>query len=149
MFSTAEEAIAFTREQDVKFIDVRFIDLPGVQQHFNIPVEAFNDEAFSEGLMFDGSSIRGFQAIHESDMMLLPDVTTAQMRSMVEKLTVIGLPGDSGFWQMANDLFDIDWDLLDERDLIVITNAVGLERTPRLSAREAAALLKDFFATRR
>ena len=69
------------------------------------------------------------------------DVTTAQMRSMVEKLTVIGLPGDSGFWQMANDLFDIDWDLLDERDLIVITNAVGLERTPRLSAREAAALL--------
>ncbi|GMA31508.1 type I glutamate--ammonia ligase [Litorihabitans aurantiacus] len=77
MFSSAEEAIAFTREQDVKFIDVRFIDLPGVQQHFNIPVEAFNDDAFSEGLMFDGSSIRGFQAIHESDMKLIPDVTSA------------------------------------------------------------------------
>jgi proteasome accessory factor C len=60
---------------------------------------------------------------------------------MVEKLTVIGLPGDGGFWQMANDLFDIDWDLLDQQDLIVITNTVGLERTPRLSAREAAALL--------
>ena len=69
------------------------------------------------------------------------DVTPEQMRTMVEKLTVIGLPGESGFWQMANDLFDIDWDLLDEQDLIVITNAVGLERTPRLSAREAAALL--------
>jgi proteasome accessory factor C len=69
------------------------------------------------------------------------DVTPDQMRSMVEKLTVIGRPGDSGFWQMANDLFDIDWDLLDEQDLIVITNAVGLERTPRLTAREAAALL--------
>lgn len=69
------------------------------------------------------------------------DVTPEQMRAMVEKLTVIGLPGDNGFWQMANDLFDIDWDLLDEQDLIVITNAVGLERTPRLSAREAAALL--------
>ncbi|WP_336633143.1 MULTISPECIES: helix-turn-helix transcriptional regulator [unclassified Microbacterium] len=69
------------------------------------------------------------------------DVTPAQMRAMVEKLTVIGLPGEGGFWQMANDLFDIDWDLLDEQDLIVITNAVGLERTPRLSAREAAALL--------
>lgn len=69
------------------------------------------------------------------------DVTAAQMRAMVEKLTVIGLPGEGGFWQMANDLFDIDWDLLDEQDLIVITNAVGLERTPRLSAREAAALL--------
>ncbi|WP_292835945.1 WYL domain-containing protein [Microbacterium sp.] len=69
------------------------------------------------------------------------DVTPDEMRGMVEKLTVIGLPGESGFWQMANDLFDIDWDLLDERDLIVITNAVGLERSPRLTAREAAALL--------
>lgn len=69
------------------------------------------------------------------------EVSPDQMRGMVEKLTVIGLPGESGFWQMANDLFDIDWDLLDERDLIVITNSVGLERTPRLTAREAAALL--------
>lgn len=69
------------------------------------------------------------------------EVTPEQMRGMVEKLTVIGLPGDGGFWQMANDLFDIDWDLLDEQDAIVITNSVGLERTPRLSAREAAALL--------
>jgi proteasome accessory factor C len=69
------------------------------------------------------------------------DVTPEQMRAMVEKLTVIGLPGEGGFWQMANDLFDIDWDLLDQRDLIVITNSVGLERAPRLTAREAAALL--------
>jgi proteasome accessory factor C len=63
------------------------------------------------------------------------DVTVEQMRTMVEKLTVIGLPGDGGFWQMANDLFDIDWDLLDQQDLIVITNTVGLERTPRLTHR--------------
>ncbi len=69
------------------------------------------------------------------------DVSPDQMRSMVEKLTVIGLPGDGGYWQMANDLFDIDWDLLDQRDLIVITNSVGLERSPKLTAREAAALL--------
>ncbi len=69
------------------------------------------------------------------------EVTEAQMRAMVEKLTVIGLPGDSGFWQMANDLFDIDWDLLDQHGVISITNTVGLERTPRLTAREAAALL--------
>lgn len=69
------------------------------------------------------------------------DVTPAEMKSMVEKLTVIGLPGEGGFWQMANDLFDIDWDLLDERDVISITNSVGLERTPRLTSREAAALL--------
>lgn len=69
------------------------------------------------------------------------DVEPGQMRAMVEKLTVIGLPGDGGYWQMSNDLFDIDWDLLDQRDLIVITNTVGLERAPRLTAREAAALL--------
>lgn len=69
------------------------------------------------------------------------DVTPEQMRSMVEKLTVIGLPGERGYWQMANDLFDIDWDLLDQRDLIVITNSVALERAPKLTAREAAALL--------
>jgi proteasome accessory factor C len=69
------------------------------------------------------------------------DVAPEQMRAMVEKLTVIGLPGDGGFWQLPHDLFDIDWDLLDERDLIVITNTVGLERSPRLTAREAAALL--------
>lgn len=69
------------------------------------------------------------------------DVTPEQMKTMVETLTVIGLPGDGGFWQMANDLFDIDWDLLDEQQLISITNTVGLERTPRLTTREAAALL--------
>src|SRR5690625_3351594 len=77
MFSSAAEAIAFTKEHGVKFVDVRFCDLPGVMQHFNIPVEAFNEEALTEGLMFDGSSIRGFQAIHESDMKLIPDVTSA------------------------------------------------------------------------
>lgn len=69
------------------------------------------------------------------------EVTPEQMREMVQKLTVIGRPGDGGFWQLPHDLFDIDWDLLDERDLIVITNTVGLERAPRLTAREAAALL--------
>jgi proteasome accessory factor C len=69
------------------------------------------------------------------------EVTPAQMRAMVEKLTVIGLPGEGGFWQLHNDLFDIDWDLLDDEDLIVITNSVGLERSPKLTAREAAALL--------
>ncbi len=77
MFSSAEEAIAYTREQDVKFIDVRFCDLPGIMQHFNIPVEAFTEDLFRDGLMFDGSSIRGFQAIHESDMKLVPDVASA------------------------------------------------------------------------
>ncbi|MHB1063121.1 MAG: type I glutamate--ammonia ligase [Georgenia sp.] len=89
MFSTAEEAIAFTKEQGVKFVDVRFCDLPGVMQHFSIPVEAFNEDAFTEGLMFDGSSIRGFQAIHESDMKLVPDVTTAFIDPFRKQKTLV------------------------------------------------------------
>jgi proteasome accessory factor C len=69
------------------------------------------------------------------------DVPPARMREMVQRLTMIGLPGDSGFWQLPHDLFDIDWDLLEERDVVSITNSVGLERSPRLTAGEAAALL--------
>lgn len=64
-----------------------------------------------------------------------------QMRAMVEKLTVIGLPGDSGYWQQPQEMFDINWDLLDEEDVIEITNDVALRRVPRFTAREAAALL--------
>ena len=69
------------------------------------------------------------------------EVAPDQMRAMVERLTVIGLPGERGYWQLPHDLFDIDWDLLDRDDVIAITNTVGLERSPRLTAREAAALL--------
>ncbi|WP_402464698.1 type I glutamate--ammonia ligase [Isoptericola aurantiacus] len=89
MFTNAEEAIAFTRNEGVEFIDVRFIDLPGVMQHFNIPVAQFDEDSFTEGLMFDGSSIRGFQAIHESDMKLVPDVTTAYLDPFRKRKTLI------------------------------------------------------------
>jgi len=77
MFSKPEEVLAFIKSEDVKFVDVRFCDLPGVMQHFTVPVESFDEAVFTDGLAFDGSSIRGFQAIHESDMLLLPDVATA------------------------------------------------------------------------
>ncbi len=77
MFKNAAEAIKYIKDNEIEFVDVRFMDLPGVMQHFNIPAKAFNDSVFEDGLMFDGSSIRGFQAIHESDMKLVPDVTTA------------------------------------------------------------------------
>ncbi|MGO1507242.1 MAG: helix-turn-helix transcriptional regulator [Microbacteriaceae bacterium] len=69
------------------------------------------------------------------------EVSADEMRGMIEKLTVIGLPGDSGYWQQPHELFDINWDLLDEDDIIEITNDVGLRRVPRFTAREAAALL--------
>ncbi len=77
MFSKPEEVLAFIKSEDVKFVDVRFCDLPGVMQHFNVPAQSLDADFFTDGQMFDGSSIRGFQAIHESDMKLVPDVTTA------------------------------------------------------------------------
>ncbi|GII98077.1 L-glutamine synthetase [Sediminihabitans luteus] len=89
MFQTAEEAIAFTKSEGVEFVDVRFCDLPGVMQHFNIPIAQFEDSAFTDGMMFDGSSIRGFQAIHESDMKLIPDVTTAYVDPYRKRKTLI------------------------------------------------------------
>ncbi|SHN42402.1 type I glutamate--ammonia ligase [Cryptosporangium aurantiacum] len=77
MFSQPDELIRYIQDEGVRFVDVRFCDLPGVMQHFTVPVESFDTDILEEGLAFDGSSIRGFQAIHESDMLLLPDVSTA------------------------------------------------------------------------
>src|SRR5437763_16863671 len=77
MFENSDEVFDYIKKNDVQFVDVRFCDLPGVMQHFTFPIENFSASVFTDGLMFDGSSIRGFQAIHESDMLLLPDPTTA------------------------------------------------------------------------
>jgi len=77
MFSNADEVLRFIKDEGVQFVDVRFCDLPGVMQHFNVPAQSVGESFFTEGAMFDGSSIRGFQAIHESDMKLIPDVATA------------------------------------------------------------------------
>jgi glutamine synthetase len=77
MFANPDELLAFLKRDGVRFVDVRFCDLPGVMQHFTAPVESINDELFTNGLAFDGSSIRGFQQIHESDMLLKPDVSSS------------------------------------------------------------------------
>jgi glutamine synthetase len=77
MFSSSEEVLAYIKNEGVEFIDVRFTDLPGVQQHFNLPASNFNEDSFTEGQMFDGSSIRGFASIDKSDLKLIPDPTTA------------------------------------------------------------------------
>lgn len=76
MFESAKQALEYVENAKIQFIDVRFCDLPGVQQHFTIPASQLED-ALSNGLMFDGSSIRGFVEIHESDMKLIPDVSSA------------------------------------------------------------------------
>ncbi|HMA46490.1 MAG TPA: glutamine synthetase beta-grasp domain-containing protein, partial [Frankiaceae bacterium] len=77
MFQNADEVLSYIRDNGIDFVDVRFCDLPGIVQHFTIPAESFGAAVFTDGLFFDGSSIRGFQAIHESDMLLLPDPATA------------------------------------------------------------------------
>ncbi|MFJ8857251.1 type I glutamate--ammonia ligase [Streptomyces sp. NPDC102451] len=76
MFQNADEVQKYIADNDVKFIDVRFCDLPGVMQHFTIPAATFDP---ADELAFDGSSIRGFQAIHESDMALRADLSTARV----------------------------------------------------------------------
>ncbi|MCW3156807.1 type I glutamate--ammonia ligase [Micropruina sonneratiae] len=77
MFQSADDLLAYVKDEGVETIDIRFCDLPGVMQHFTVPAASFGPEVFEDGLAFDGSSIRGFQKIHESDMALLPDPTTA------------------------------------------------------------------------
>jgi glutamine synthetase len=77
MFKTAKELLEFVTEEKVDFVDIRFADLHGRWQHFTMPKDGFESDAFSEGLGFDGSSIKGFQSIQASDLLLFPDPTTA------------------------------------------------------------------------
>ena len=89
MFKNSSEIFDYIKKNDVKLIDVRFIDLPGIQHHFNVPVESFDESVFKDGLMFDGSSIRGFQSIHESDMKLLPVPSSAYLDPFRKEKTLI------------------------------------------------------------
>ena len=78
-FSSTTEVVDFIGSEDVAYVDLRFCDVPGVMQHFSVPAAALDAEFVEQGVAFDGSSIRGFQSIHESDMLLLPDISTAQL----------------------------------------------------------------------
>jgi len=71
------DVIRRAKEAGVQIVDVRFTDLPGTWQHFSIPLKELEEDTFTDGLGFDGSSIRGFQAINESDMLLIPDPASA------------------------------------------------------------------------
>ncbi|WP_163787306.1 type I glutamate--ammonia ligase [Mycolicibacter hiberniae] len=76
---TADDILTLISDESVEYVDVRFCDLPGQMQHLTVPAASLDAAAFEDGLAFDGSSIRGFQSIHESDMMLLPDYETARI----------------------------------------------------------------------
>jgi glutamine synthetase len=89
MFKTASEVVKFIKDENVEFLDVRFTDLPGVQQHFNLPASMIDEDFFINGQLFDASSIRGFASIHESDMQLIPDVTTAFIDPFRDRKTLV------------------------------------------------------------
>ncbi len=74
---TPKDVLELAKKHNVKVVDVKFIDLPGIWQHFSISKNELNEGIFTDGLGFDGSSIRGFQEIQESDMVLMPDASTA------------------------------------------------------------------------
>uniref|UniRef100_UPI00178CE2B2 glutamine synthetase beta-grasp domain-containing protein n=1 Tax=Mycobacterium sp. UM_Kg1 TaxID=1545691 RepID=UPI00178CE2B2 len=76
---TADDILTLISDESVEYVDVRFCDLPGQMQHLTVPAASLDAAAFEDGLAFDGSSIRGFQSIHESDMLLLPDYETARI----------------------------------------------------------------------
>lgn len=79
MAFTSGDVLDLIADEDVQFVDVRFCDLPGAMQHLTVPANTVDADTFTEGLAFDGSSVRGFQSIHESDLLLLPDAATARI----------------------------------------------------------------------
>ncbi|MDR2508865.1 MAG: type I glutamate--ammonia ligase [Candidatus Ancillula sp.] len=85
---TKDELAKFIEENAVEFVDIRFTDLPGIQQHFNVPASEFLDN-YDDGFAFDGSSIRGFQTINESDMKLLPCPESAYIDPFREHATLV------------------------------------------------------------
>ena len=108
------------KEQDVKMVDLKFMDLPGQWQHFSVPVAQLSTSSFDDGFGFDGSSIRGWKPINESDMLIVPDAKTAFIDTFIETKTI----------SLICDVFD------------PITKE-KYERCPRNIAQKAEAYLKS------
>src|SRR6266545_6136251 len=115
-----KEVLEFAKKNDAKQVDLRFTDLPGLSQHVSYPISELSEESFEEGFGMDGSSIRGWAAINESDMLLIPDGKTAVMDPFAETSTVV----------MCGDVID------------PITRQ-HYERDPRWIAKKAELYLKN------
>lgn len=89
MIKTAKEAIELGKKHNAMMVDLRFMDMPGTWQHTSVPFHRLTEDAFKEGFGFDGSSIRGYQPIHASDMLILPDPSTAQMDPFTQHPTLV------------------------------------------------------------
>ena len=86
---TADEVLALAADEQVEVVDLRFCDLPGLMQHYTLPTHELTEDLFTEGSGFDGSSIRGFQEIQESDMILLPDASSAWIDPFAHRKTLV------------------------------------------------------------
>ena len=114
------DVLKMIKEKDVKFVDFRFTDTKGKEQHVSVPARTVDASTFEEGKMFDGSSIAGWKGIQESDMILMPDATTAMLDPFMEEPTLIL-----------------------RCDVIEPNTMQGYERDPRSLARRAEAYLKS------
>src|SRR5215831_19749678 len=89
MAKTAADVMNMVKENEVKFVDFRFTDTRGKEQHVSVPISHFDDDKFVSGHAFDGSSIAGWKGIEASDMLLMPDPNTANIDPFFEEPTLI------------------------------------------------------------
>ena len=117
---SSADVLALIKDKDVKFVDLRFTDTKGKEQHVTVPTSKVDEDFFEDGKMFDGSSIAGWKGINESDMILMPDATTAVLDPFAEDVTV-----------------NISCDVIEPSTM------QGYERDPRSLAKRAEAYLKS------
>ncbi|MCU7555426.1 glutamate--ammonia ligase [Alteromonas sp. ASW11-19] len=117
---SVEKALELIKESEAKFVDMRFTDTKGKEQHVSIPASAVDEEFFEEGKMFDGSSISGWKGINESDMILMPDANSVVVDPFAEEVQV-----------------NVTCDILEPSTM------EGYERDPRSVARRAEEYLKS------
>ena len=86
--SVIAQVFKMIKDEGVEMIDFKFMDFPGQWQHFSVPVAQLKESSFEEGFGFDGSSIRGWKPINESDMLIIPDPTTALIDQFIEAKTL-------------------------------------------------------------
>ena len=118
--SAAKDVLKLMKDKEVKFVDLRFTDTRGKEQHVSMPASIVDEDMFTDGKMFDGSSIAGWKGINESDMVLMPDPTTAVL-----------------------DPFSDETSLILSCDILEPNTMQGYERDPRSVARRAEAYLKS------
>lgn len=115
-----KDVLNMIKENEVRYVDLRFCDTRGKEQHVTIPASTVDEDMFEEGKMFDGSSIAGWKHINESDMILMPDATTAVMDPFFDDATLV-----------------LRCDIIEPADM------QGYERDPRSIAKRAEAYMKS------